>query len=46
MIREAAPTTNISIFPVEAGGRVVEAAAAPPQARVGLPPWMLSHLSG
>ncbi|PWZ19939.1 MADS-box transcription factor 14 [Zea mays] len=45
MIREAAPTTNISIFPVAAGGRLVEGAAAQPQARVGLPPWMLSHLS-
>uniref|UniRef100_A0A804M443 Uncharacterized protein n=1 Tax=Zea mays TaxID=4577 RepID=A0A804M443_MAIZE len=45
MLREAAPTTNVSIFPVAAGGRVVEGAAAQPQARVGLPPWMLSHLS-
>jgi len=46
MMREAPPATNISSYPVPvaAGGRV-EGAAAQPQARIGLPAWMLSHIS-
>jgi len=45
MMREAPPATNISYpVPVAAGGRV-EGAAAQPQARIGLPAWMLSHIS-
>ncbi|XP_062214557.1 MADS-box transcription factor 14-like [Phragmites australis] len=43
MMREA-PPTNISPYPAAAGGRV-EGAAVQPQVRIGLPPWMLSHLS-
>lgn len=45
MMREASQTINISYCPVAASGRV-EGAAAQPPARIGLPPWMLSHLSG
>uniref|UniRef100_K4AFH0 K-box domain-containing protein n=1 Tax=Setaria italica TaxID=4555 RepID=K4AFH0_SETIT len=48
MMREAPPATNISYpVPVAAGGGRVEGAAPQPQpqARIGLPPWMLSHLS-
>ncbi|KAF8709795.1 hypothetical protein HU200_029504 [Digitaria exilis] len=44
MMREAPPATNISNYPAAVGGRM-EVAAAQPQARVGLPPWMLSHIS-
>ncbi|RLN42747.1 hypothetical protein C2845_PM01G27950 [Panicum miliaceum] len=44
MMREAPPATNISSYPVAAGGRV-EGPAAQPQPRIGLPPWMLSHIS-
>ncbi|KAG2545827.1 MADS-box transcription factor 14-like isoform X2 [Panicum virgatum] len=45
MMREAPPATNISYpVPVAAGGRV-ERAAAQPQALIGLPAWMLSHIS-
>ncbi|CAN6322574.1 unnamed protein product [Urochloa humidicola] len=46
VMKEAPPVTNISNYPVTVSGRVEGAAAQPQrQPRVGLPPWMLSHLS-
>uniref|UniRef100_A0ACD5WEU6 Uncharacterized protein n=1 Tax=Avena sativa TaxID=4498 RepID=A0ACD5WEU6_AVESA len=47
MIREAPPATNISAGnqPAAAGERPEEAAVQP-QARSGLPPWMVSHING
>ncbi|CAM0876293.1 unnamed protein product [Alopecurus aequalis] len=46
-MREAPPATNISTGkqPAVAGERPEEAAAHP-QARPGLPPWMVSHING
>ncbi|KAK3146045.1 hypothetical protein QOZ80_3BG0260780 [Eleusine coracana subsp. coracana] len=45
MMQEAPPTVNISNYTASAGVRV-DGAADQPQVRIGLPPWMLSHLSG
>nr|ANU05038.1 Apetala 1 protein [Bambusa tulda] len=45
MMREALPTTNISNYPAAAGERA-EDAAGQPQIRIGLPPWMVSHING
>ncbi|KAL6894041.1 hypothetical protein ACP4OV_008139 [Aristida adscensionis] len=44
MMREAPPSANISIYPAAAVGRG-EGATEQPQVRMGLPPWMLSHLN-
>uniref|UniRef100_A0A0E0P1F6 MADS-box protein n=1 Tax=Oryza rufipogon TaxID=4529 RepID=A0A0E0P1F6_ORYRU len=47
MMREALPTTNISNYPAAAGERIEDVAAGQPQhVRIGLPPWMLSHING
>ncbi|KAL6636891.1 hypothetical protein ACP70R_024463 [Stipagrostis hirtigluma subsp. patula] len=46
MMREAPPTTNISAYPAAAPGGVAGRVAEQPQVRIGLPPWMLNHLSG
>nr|AAR32119.1 MADS-box protein [Dendrocalamus latiflorus] len=45
MMREALPTTNISIYAAAAGERA-EDAAGQPQIHIGLPPWMVSHING
>nr|AOT28198.1 MADs14 protein [Phyllostachys edulis] len=45
MMREALPTANISNYPAAAGERA-EDAAVQPQVRMGLPPWMVSHING
>ncbi|TVU44968.1 hypothetical protein EJB05_04433, partial [Eragrostis curvula] len=44
MMREAPPAVNVSNYPAATGVRV-EGPAEQPQVRIGLPPWMLSHLS-